>query len=113
MKKDAYGLTPFELSMYLAQLADPSSTEYSVDCYFDISGSKKEAVHSAVSDMIRNHEILHSRYEARNGIPVRILTDDYPRIHWTTAPAPAAVRTLALQEKAPFDLREVPVRFTG
>ena len=84
MKKDAYELTPFELSMYLAQLADPSSTEYSVDCYFDISGSKKEAVHSAVSDMIRSHEILHSRFEARNGMPVRVLTDDYPGILFST-----------------------------
>lgn len=47
MSKDAYMLSPFELAMYLAQLADPSSTEYSVDCYFDISGAKKEAVNAA------------------------------------------------------------------
>ena len=71
-------LSPFELAMYLAQLADPSSTEYSVDCYFDISGAKREAVNAAVSDMIRSHEILHSRYETREGMPMRILTDDYP-----------------------------------
>ena len=57
MREDAYRLTPFELAMYLAQMADPSSTEYSVDCYFDISGSDRGAVDSAVSDMIRNHEI--------------------------------------------------------
>ena len=56
---------------------------------------------------------FHSRYGTENGTPVRILTDDDPRIRWTAAPSPAAVKALAMQDKVPFDLKEVPVRFTG
>ena len=63
--------------------------------------------------MIRRHEILHSRYGERGGTPVRILTDDYPQIRWTSAPSPEAVREQAAGEKEPFDLKKVPVRFTG
>ena len=44
---------------------------------------------------------------------MRVLTDDYPRIHWFAAPSPEAVHEQALREKQPFDLKEVPVRFTG
>ena len=101
MNKGEYRLSPFELSMYLAQLADPASTEYSVDCYFAVSGANKEAVHSAVSGMIRRHEILHSRYGERGGTPVRILTDDYPQIRWTSAPSPEAVREQAAEKRNP------------
>ena len=84
MRSNKYELSPFEQAMYLAQLSDPESTEYSVDCYFDISGAKKEDVDLAVAGMVHYHEILHSRYAQSNGEPVRLVTDEYPTIRWTT-----------------------------
>lgn len=113
MTSREFELSPFEQAMYLAQLSDPSSTEYSVDCYFDIFGATREDVDLAVAGMVRNHESLHSCYAERGGKAMRVLTDEYPAIQWNTAPSAVEAKERSTRKRTPFSLKTVPVRFTG
>lgn len=113
MKKQDFSLSPFEMAMYLVQLSDPDSTEYSVDCYFDIEGAAKEDVDHAVSELAANHESLRSFYIERNGKPVRVLANELPTVVWKTADSAEDAKKQAAAFRKPFDLSTVPVRFTG
>ena len=106
-------LSPFEMSMYLAQMLDPESTEYSVNSYFEIKGAGEETVECAVRKMVENRECLRSYYGEQNGEPVRILTDEVPSIRWETAGSEEEVRECATASLPAFDLKTVPARFIG
>lgn len=113
MKKQEYGLSPFEMAMYLVQLSDPDSTEYSVDCYFDIEGARREDIDRAVSELAANHESLRSFYAERNGEPMRVLTNELPTVVWKKADSEENAKKQATAIRRPFVLNKVPVRFTG
>ena len=55
-------LSAFEMSMYLAQMLDPESKEYSVNAYFEIAGVGEKEVERAVREMVANRECLRSYY---------------------------------------------------
>ena len=113
MNKQEYRLSPFEHSMYLAQITDPESTEYSLSGYFDIKGAEKKDVEIAFSELIKNHESLHSYYDEINGEPVRILSGEIPSIKWISATTEEEAKKLASDSCKPFSLKTVPLCLTG
>ena len=106
-------LSAFEMSMYLAQMLDPESKEYSVNAYFEIAGVGEKEVERAVREMVANRECLRSYYGEKDGEPVRILSDEGPSIRWETAASEQEVREKATATLPAFSLKTVPARFIG
>ena len=106
-------LSAYETSMYLAQMLDPESTEYSLNFYFTIVGAREEEVEHAIREMVANHECLRSYYREQDGEPVRIVSDEAPSIRWETADSEQEVRERASTSLPVFSLKTVPVRFIG
>ncbi len=106
-------LTPFELSMYLAQQQDPDSCEYNINLMFEIEGADRPSITDALAGLVRNHEALRSRFSADGGTPVRIITNEIPNIRWTVCgDIDVAMEQIRAGER-PFSLDEVPIRCVG
>lgn len=107
-------LTETECGMYLEQMNNPDSTEYNVHLLFHIQGAPREAVDAALRATLAAHEAFHSRYGNIDGVPVRIVTEKMPEIHWYRAVNLEEAEAIALSKDVPYDLQAgVPIRLSG
>ena len=111
-KRDTvYPLTPYERGMYIEQKMDPDSTVYLLNLIFGIKGADTAGIVSAVKTVYSLHEAFHSRYAERNGIPVRIVTEELPEITVSAALSEDQARSESEAYAEPFDLSAgIPVR---
>ena len=110
-RETVYPLTPYERGMYIEQKMSPDSTVYLLNLIFDIKGADTERTVSAVKAVFSLHEAFRSRYAERNGVPVRIVTEDIPEISVSAAESCEQARKDAEGYAEPFDLGAgIPVR---
>ncbi len=109
-RETVYPLTPYERGMYLEQKMSPDSTVYLLNLIFDIKGADTGSIANAVKSVFSLHEAFRSRYAERNGIPVRIVTDELPEVSVSTAESFEQAYNYACEYAVPFDLNAgIPV----
>lgn len=112
-KRTICPLTPAERSMYLEQEKDPSSIMYNLNLVYTLHGVKTDRIEEALKEVFAAHEAFHSYYDTREGVPVRILTEQLPQIERSTAGSSDEVIKIAENYAKPFVLRDyIPVRTT-
>ena len=79
-RNKAYPLSPYERGMYLEQKLDPSSTLYSLVCFYELEGVSAEKLKTAVEAIFRAHEAFQSYYCENDGEIVRVVTDMIPDV---------------------------------
>ena len=106
-----YPLNPFETGMYIEQKLHPESMMYNVIGFYDISGVSAEQVKTALEEIFHSHEAFHSVYREKNGILLRVLTDDIPAITIQHIDDIKTARELANSLDKPYDLSGgIPVK---
>ena len=108
-----YPLTPPETGMYLEQKLNPSSTEYTLDFGLVIKGAGENEINSAMSEIFTRHEALRSYYSEDNGVPVRVLSDEIPKIIWKESSSRTEVENIISANNEAFSLSSIPVNVTG
>lgn len=108
-----YPLTPPETGMYLEQKLNPSSTEYTLDFGLVIKGAGENEINSAMSEIFTRHEALRSYYSEDNGVPVRVLSDEIPKIIWKESSSRTEVENIISANNEAFSLSSIPVHVTG
>lgn len=109
-REKVYPLTPYERGMYLEQKMSPDSTVYLLNLIFYIKGADTERISSALGRVFSLHEALHSYYSERSGRPVRVVSDELPKITVKTAASREEAQALAEGYAVPFDLNAgIPV----
>ncbi|MBR6046080.1 MAG: amino acid adenylation domain-containing protein [Ruminococcus sp.] len=112
-RETVYPLTPYERGMYLEQKMSPDSTVYLLNLIFTVRGSDTDKITAALKKIFSLHEALHSYYSEKNGLPVRVVTEELPEISVTSAASQDEARSLAESYAEPFDLNGgIPVRPT-
>ena len=106
-----YPLNPYERGMYIEQKLSPDSVMYNLLLYFEITGASPEAIQTALGDTFRAHEAFHSVYRERNGVPMRVLTDEIPAVTIEKISRIQDGYTLAKALNKPYDLTAgIPAR---
>ena len=102
---------------FLAQL-EPGSAEYNLPLAFRLRGHlDRPALERAIGEIVRRHEILRTRFESRDGIPVQVVEPPVPLLLSLVdltlqEPDRSDLRVLALlrdEAERPFDLERGPL----